>query len=87
MRARATRRGGDAGGGAALLGPAESDSEEGGSGEGGGPGGSGDAAGGGARVRIDPAHVGMAVRKKEQRVEDMDLESQEALALRMLGGA
>ena len=81
------RRGGDAGGGAALLGPAESDSEEGGSGEGGGPGGSGDAAGGGARVRIDPAHVGMAVRKKEQRVEDMDLESQEALALRMLGGA
>lgn len=80
------RPGGDAGGGAALLGTAESDSEEGGS-EGGAPGGSEDAAEAGARVRIDPAHVGMAVRKKEQRVEDMDLEAQEALALRMLGGA
>ena len=80
------RRGGDTGGGAALLGAAESDSEEGGS-EGGGRGGSEDAAEGGTRVRIDPAHVGMAVRKKEQRVEDMDLEAQEALALRMLGGA
>ena len=74
------RPGGDAGGGA------ESGSEEGGS-EGGAPGGSEDAAEAGARVRIDPAHVGMAVRKKEQRVEDMDLEAQEALALRMLGGA
>ena len=80
------RPGGDAGGGAALLGAAESDSEEGGS-EGGAPGGSEDAAEAGARGRIDPAHVGMAVRKKEQRVEDMDLEAQEALALRMLGGA
>ena len=75
---------GGAGGGTALLGnPAGSDDS-------GPPGRDGSESDSGEepapKLRIDPAHVGMAVRKKEQRVEDMDLEAQEALALRVLGG-